>query len=122
MVMLQGSSLIGRHSWVVRQQQLTGPGPAYCQTREAGGSDATVGAGGGADVVPGPFTPQARPAGGHMDLQAAGFLTQLPLTMGLRIVMMNCVKTLRVTRLRKRVLLRALSRGGASNKYTFHKV
>ena len=34
------------------------PDPAFCGAREAGGPDATVGAGGGAGVVPGTFTPQ----------------------------------------------------------------
>ena len=34
----------------------------------------------------------------------------------------NIVKKCRMTRLRRRVLWRALSRGGDSNKYTFHKV
>ena len=29
------SSLMGRHSWVTRPQQSTGPGPAFCRTREA---------------------------------------------------------------------------------------
>ena len=40
-------------------------------------------------------------------------------TMGLRIVMTKSVKTLRMTRLRRQVLLRAQSRGGAKNKYMF---
>ena len=45
------------------------------------------------------------------------------LTMGLKmIVMTKIVKTLRMTRLRRLDLLWALSRGGAGNKYTFHKV
>ena len=45
-------------------------------------------------------------------------------TTGLRIVMTKSVKTLRMTRLRRRVLLRARSRGqgGARNKDTFCKV
>ena len=46
----------------------------------------------------------------------------LTLTMGLRIVTTESVKTLRRTRLRRRVLWRARSRGGAVNKYTFRKV
>ena len=56
-VMPSGSSLMGRRGRVSRQQQLTGLGPAFCGTWEAGGSDAAVGAGGGAGVVPGPSTP-----------------------------------------------------------------
>ena len=46
----------------------------------------------------------------------------MSLTMGLRIVTTKSVKTLRRTRLRRRVLQRARSRGGAVNKYTFRKV
>ena len=41
------------------------------------------------------------------------------LTMGLRIVMMKSVKTLRMTRLRRHILQLALSRSGASNEHTF---
>ena len=48
---------MGRSCRVSRPQQVTGLGPAFCGTREAGGSDAPVGAGGGAGVVPGPSTP-----------------------------------------------------------------
>ena len=73
-----GSSLMGRRGRFTRQQQLTGLVPAFCGTREAGGSDAAVGAGGGAGLVPGPSTPQTRPAGGHTVPEAAGFLTLLP--------------------------------------------
>ena len=40
------------------------------------------------------------------------------LMMGLRIVMTKSVKMLRMTRLRRRVLLQAQSRSGASNEYT----
>ena len=47
-------SLMGRHDWVTRQQKLIWPGPAFCGTRKAGGSDA----GGGAGVFPGPLTPR----------------------------------------------------------------
>ena len=61
----------------MRQQHLTLPDPAFCGAREAGGSDATVGAGGGAGVVPGPLTPQ--PAGGPTGPEAAGFFAPLPL-------------------------------------------
>ena len=46
----------------------------------------------------------------------------LTLTMGLRIVTTKSVKTLRRTRLRRRVLWRPRSSGGAVNKYTFSKV
>ena len=46
----------------MRQQHLTLPDPAFCGALEAEGSDVTVVAGGGAGVVPGPFTPE--PAGG----------------------------------------------------------
>ena len=44
------------------------------------------------------------------------------LTMGLRVVTTKSVKKLRRTRLRRRVLRRAQSRGRAVNKYTFRKV
>ena len=71
-----GPDFMGRHGWVTRPQQLTGPGPAFSGTREAGGSDAAAAAAGGAGVVPGPFTP--RPAGGRTGPEAAGFLTPLP--------------------------------------------
>ena len=49
----------------------------------------------------------------------------MALTMGLGMVMTKSLKSLRMTRLRRRVLRRALPEqrgGGASNKYTFCKV
>ena len=65
---------------------------------------------------------------GYLDSEAFGAESRQTkerkskLMMGLRTVMMKSVKTLRMTRLRRRVLLWARSKGGASNEYIFSKV